>query len=459
MFLSLLVASAWGQVSVLDESFQVGTGADGPVNAMILLRDQHILVGGEFTSINGQPTGCLARLRPDGSVDSDFSAAGQADGAVWCMVQAPDGGVLVGGAFRQLLGVERYGLAKLAPDGSVDITFDACDAVPDGGCVYSVALQKDGGILVGYQIPAFDILSRISRLKANGVPDPGWTGTDVFRAFPMALLPMPDGGVLVGANPVTNTPVLSLFRLQQDGAVDATFYSALELSTVFRLVRTSDDSILVAGLLKRLGAQETVPLLRLTSDLIWDDSFHPAVFGGTTALHRPYISELVLEPDRRIVAGGYFFEVGGYARRQIVRLTPEGGVDGCFDPGMGLSSPEVSGPARAMILQTDGRILVGGSFSSVDTAWQQRNIARLLSGSACEQIRTYLVPVSGVPGSLIITATLPPGGINVLEESENLRDWQEVERSANPYLFHSLEIPVAAPSAKFFRACKIHSEF
>ena len=95
----------------------------------------------------------------------------------------------------------------------------------------------------------------------------------------------------------------------------------------------------------------------------------------------------------------------------------------------------------------------------VDTAWQQRNIARLLSGSACEQIRTYLVPVSGVPGSLIITATLPPGGINVLEESENLRDWQEVERSANPYLFHSLEIPVAAPSAKFFRACKIHSEF
>src|SRR5204863_1620980 len=124
-------------------------------------------------------------------------------------------------------------------------------------------------------------------------------------------------------------------------------------------------------------------------------------------------------PDSKILAGGWFFEVGGYARHQIVRLTADGRVDRCFDPGLGLGFSGDPGPVRSISLQADGRIVLGGSFYGVDTAYGQGNVARLLPQSECDIIRTYLIPGYD-PGIKYVAATLPPFGTNVLERSEDL---------------------------------------
>ena len=145
-------ATAFGQVSVLDPSFKVGPGANDAVDGLVVQADQRILVGGEFTSIGGCSNSFMARLSADGSVDVSFNPAGQTDGAIQCLLQQPDRKVLVGGGFERLRGHTQPALARLLEDGSVDATFDASAVFNTNTAVYSLALQDDGRLLVGYRV-------------------------------------------------------------------------------------------------------------------------------------------------------------------------------------------------------------------------------------------------------------------------------------------------------------------
>jgi len=62
----------------LDPSFDFGTGVSGGaltgVYALTTQPDGKILVGGDFTAINGTNATRIARLNPDGGVDNTFNA-------------------------------------------------------------------------------------------------------------------------------------------------------------------------------------------------------------------------------------------------------------------------------------------------------------------------------------------------------------------------------------------------
>ena len=447
-------ATAFGQVSVLDPSFKVGPGANDAVDGLVVQADQRILVGGEFTSIGGCSNSFMARLSADGSVDVSFNPAGQTDGAIQCLLQQPDRKVLVGGGFERLLGHTQPALARLLEDGSVDATFDASAVFNTNTAVYSLALQDDGRLLVGYQYGSDglgDSLSRVVRVNTNGSLDPTFVCTNEITGYVFALLPQADGGVLFGGNycNVAGSTNNSLFLLNQDGRLDDSFDSGLGMSSVFSLVRQTNGQILVGGIFYRTRASNSVPLLRLNTDLRWDESFKIDALGGVgwVGFMEPSISALLLQPDGKLIVGGYFLEVAGYSRRQIVRLNPEGHVDGCFDPGLGLGGLERAGPVRALALQSDGGILLGGLFHGIDTAYGQANLARLLPESDCNSIRVYLK--GGDP--TFAAATFPPGGTNYLEASADLTNWQTVLIDTSPYLFDGWFSMATAPQA-FFRA-------
>src|SRR5688572_27211196 len=87
------------------DAFDPGANAD--VYALAVQPDGKILVGGNFTSIGGGGTGTvtrhrLARLDPDGSVDTSFNPG--ANGIVAALALQPDGKILVGGLFTGLGG-------------------------------------------------------------------------------------------------------------------------------------------------------------------------------------------------------------------------------------------------------------------------------------------------------------------------------------------------------------------
>src|SRR5687767_10359031 len=83
-----------------------------------------------------------------GDVDLSFDPGSGVNGSVHAIVVQPDGKVIIGGNFTTVQGLVRYGLARLNADGSGDTTFN-----PVGGygiVAPSLALQPDGKVLVGH---------------------------------------------------------------------------------------------------------------------------------------------------------------------------------------------------------------------------------------------------------------------------------------------------------------------
>src|SRR5207253_10841109 len=68
-----------------------------------------------------------------------------ANDTVRVVVVQPDGKILIGGDFTTVLGVTRNHIARLNPDGTLDTAFNP-NANDD---VYTIAVQADGKILAG----------------------------------------------------------------------------------------------------------------------------------------------------------------------------------------------------------------------------------------------------------------------------------------------------------------------
>jgi hypothetical protein len=72
---------------------------------------------------------------------------------------------------------------------------------------------------------------------------------------------------------------------------------------------------------------------------------------------------LALQADGKVLVGGAFTNLAGQTCFYLGRLNADGTLDGAFNPIKGitaLSSPGV----RALAVQADGKILVGGTFSA-----------------------------------------------------------------------------------------------
>ena len=72
---------------------------------------------------------------------------------------------------------------------------------------------------------------------------------------------------------------------------------------------------------------------------------------------------ITLQPDGKILLGGSFTMIGGGAtgstsREHIARLNADGSVDTGFNPG-------ANEDVWAIVVQPDGKILVGGEFSMI----------------------------------------------------------------------------------------------
>ena len=117
-------------------------------NVVKVLRqpDGKLLIGGPFSTVNGQPRRHVARLNADGTLDTTLQNTGNAFGSVADLALQADGKIIIAGDFTPISGqTDRRYLARLNADGSYDTTFNP---LPDN-YVYVVAVQTDGKILAG----------------------------------------------------------------------------------------------------------------------------------------------------------------------------------------------------------------------------------------------------------------------------------------------------------------------
>src|SRR5262245_28315265 len=79
-----------------------------------------------------------------------------------------------------------------------------------------------------------------------------------------------------------------------------------------------------------------------------EDGFDPNVNGRVRAV--------AIQPDGKVIIGGEFSAVGGTPRSHIARVNVDGSLDTTFDPG-------ADGPVASLAVQADGKILAGGGFT------------------------------------------------------------------------------------------------
>ena len=153
LLLVLLVTAIQARAQNAVDGFDpnvTGPNNYAPVTVMVVQPDGKILIGGTFSSVLGVPRNHVARLNPDGTLDTAFDPNVSGDPNLYTTVYAiavqADGKILVGGRFTSIGGQTRNGFARLeAATGLAD----SFDPAATGDSVSSIALQADGKILVG----------------------------------------------------------------------------------------------------------------------------------------------------------------------------------------------------------------------------------------------------------------------------------------------------------------------
>lgn len=131
-----------------------------------------------------------------------------------------------------------------------------------------------------------------------------------------------------------------------------------------------DGKILLGGAFTNVNGTTRARLARLNADGAVESAFVPGLSG-------PEIRSLVLQPDGKILIGGVLNSVGGVPRRNIARLTADASLDSFYPAG----TPGGANIAvRAISLQSDGKVLIGGDFTSVGVV-ARSYVARLLDSS------------------------------------------------------------------------------
>ena len=338
----------------LDPTFSYVPRAPGTVTAIALQPDGKIIVGGNFTRINNVTRNRLARLNTDGTTDTSFNPGAGLDNSVFAIAVQPDGKILVGGSFTSYNGVARPGLARLLPDGTLDSGFIA--NVNQSQTVYSIAIQPDGKILVGGSFTSINGVARngVARLNSNGTLDAAFNAS-LGSAEIRSILVQADGKILIGGsfNGVGGFNRSNLTRLNADGSLDASFnagsigaikqielqsdgkYVILTGNTVARLnnngaadntfqAATFNDtvnaitvetggSIVVGGNFTSVNGIPRLRLARLRADGRVDLPFFPS------GVNRQILT-LLRQPDGKILAGGEFTSIGNVNRNGIARL-------------------------------------------------------------------------------------------------------------------------------------------
>src|SRR5207245_922133 len=127
----------------LDLSFDPGPSTANSiipnVLAVCVQPDGKVLIGGEFSNIDGVGRAGIARLNANGSLDTSFNPGNAL--SVYALALQPDGKILVGGDFTALNGTNATRIARLNTNGTVDMTFNA--GAGANGTVLSLAVQTN----------------------------------------------------------------------------------------------------------------------------------------------------------------------------------------------------------------------------------------------------------------------------------------------------------------------------
>ena len=236
-----------------------------------VLATGHEASGSPFQATAGPMPG---PIETDGSLDLPFDAGQFTNGRVSAAILQPDGKLLIGGSFGRVHGVKRLDIARLNPDGTLDLSFDPGDATPSLE-VQGIALQTDGKIIVTRVAPLStqpvsgfpDGAGRLTRLNSDGSLDEAFAPSHTISI----------DGIDDGSGNAVNPGIVHSIVVEPDGKIVA-------VGNFFRIITAPGTSVPRSG------------VARFHSDGSLDTSFDP----GTGLLYGPILPALALSEHRGI---------------------------------------------------------------------------------------------------------------------------------------------------------------
>ena len=214
----------------------------------------------------------------------------------------------------------------------------------------------------------------------------------------IAIETLSNGQLLVGGQftSYNGTPANYVARLNTDGSQDLSFIDIGLNDSVWEISIQSDGKILLGGNFTsyNFGANPSSEIIRLNSDGSVDTSFNVGTgfIGGTVRI-------ITIQSDGKILVGGGFTSYNGTPANRIIRLNSDGSIDGSFVYGTGFNTFVAD-----IVVQSDGKIIVGGGFTDYDGTYFDQ-IIRLNSDGSIDN--SFSSPTSGADVNVVI---LQPDG-------------------------------------------------
>jgi len=375
----------FAQDGTLDTSFDPGTGADSSIETTSIQADGKIIIGGYFTSYDGNTVNRIARLMDTGSLDTNFNTGGDgANSTVWTTAIQTDGKIIIGGQFTSYNGTNNINrIARLNDTGTLDTGFNNAGTGANNP-VYTIYVQDDGKILIGGNFTSYNddtSIKYLARLNADGTLDTGFNmGGAGANWYVRSIAVQTDGKIIIGGgfSSYNGTGRNYIARLNADGTLDTSFSTGSAANDYVRTISIqADGKIIIGGGFLNYNNANINGIVRLNdTDGTLDTSFDPGTGANYKGSSNTGIWTTAIQDDGKIIIGGYSDYFNGTTLiNHIARLDADGSLDSSFDQGTG-----ADGPVLTTSIQADGKIIIGGGFTHYNDI--VRNYIARINGSA-----------------------------------------------------------------------------
>ena len=435
------------KITSLNNISKCGAQFIASVKVTAVQADGKILVGGNFTNYTGSTRHRLIRLNVDGTLDIDFvinaseGAKFSTAGDILSIAVQADGKILVGGPFIAYGGTTgRSYLIRLNSNGTLDTTFcaNAVDGTKFSGTVYSIVVQPDQQILVGGTFINYGISgrSRLVRLNSDGTTDTTFcaNATDgvKFSGIVWTIVLQPNQQILVGGSFVSYGGTSNrsrLIRLDSTGVVDATFCAnaadgAKVNAAVYSIaIQPLDNKILVGGGFTNYAAVSGRDyLVRLNSTGTLDtsvDSFSRTFHQNAvdTSMFNAQVNTISVQTNGNILVGGSFTTYALTSKSYCIKLDSYGIVDETFSTNF---APNAF--VNTIVTQpSDNKLLIGGSFNYTTVTGPNRGYFSRMSDAGVQDTNFLINACNGpkfnspiIPKSISTIVVQPSDGKIIL---------------------------------------------
>lgn len=259
--------------------------------------------------------------------------------------------------------------------------------------VFSFNQQADQKILVGTKSTAtWNNTQYLRRLNLDGTLDNSFVPPNMIGST-LKIIVQPDDKIILGTSHLYGVGgnQKDIIRLNQNGTIDQSFQNNLNYLTgnggFNGIALQTDGKILVAGNFTTVSNTDINGLIRLNSNGLWDSSFSLQGNG----LQGNY-TQFRIEPlsNGKILIAGGVTGYNGTSYNGLVMLNNDGSLDTSFNIGTGFENAWV----RAIAVQDDGKIIVGGGFGFFNGDNTKKKLVRLnqdgsIDNTFIPQLPTY----------------------------------------------------------------------